>query len=689
MLACGDTEEPGNVLVVSSAAPGEGKSFVSSHLAMSLAAVDQRVCLIDADLRRPRLHTMFDRQRAPGLSDVLLGRRTTAEVLRPVGAQGLVIVSSGLPTAKAAELLSYQSFRTFIEELRSDFDWIIIDSPPIMAVADAAVLSRDATAVLFVTSAEQTSLEAAEAALNELGAAGARLLGAVLNRAPITREAFYYSKYYQASYEPYLTPTESSEPTPSGCGATGPSRHVMSAWLTPQSLAAFAVALTFLALALQRPSRAVLAYAVLGAAPPAIQLGAFSGRTISQGLLLAEALASVLIGAWLTRGNTIKLGATDFDKPLFTFVGACLASMVGILVLPDHRVEGDTSTAVSIGQVLLVLWPVGVYFAAREFITETTQLRWLQRAMVTLAIGQLVAPFAPDAVAAVPWLGLDVRDLRLAVCAGRDVLDHVGAGAGVLPADRGAALRARRRAGKAFLYGYVAVAGLTVLAIRASRLTAALAGLGVAAADGRHRGARRPGPDLAAGTPPEQGTLADELRRETGRGALASAAISIWMEAPLLGVGPGNSYVYMLQRSPIGTPHNQYLNILVEFGIVGLVAWLVFLVAAWRTGLRIYREATHPVHRSFALGWLGMFAGMVVGGVTGDFMMHSIRNGGIELFSGYYLQWVLLGGLAAIPVLERRLHRADSTPAAARPRYWRASPARRLPAPSAARVPAG
>jgi polysaccharide biosynthesis transport protein len=214
MLGCGDSEESGNVLVVSSAAPGEGKSFVSSHLAMALAAVDQRVCLIDADLRRPRLHTMFDRQRAPGLSDVLLGRRTTAEVLRPVGTQGLVIVPSGLPSTKAAELLSYQAFRTFIEELRSDFDWIVIDSPPVMAVADAAVLSRDATAVLFVTSAEETSLEAAEAALNELGSAGARLLGAVLNRAPITREAFYYSKYYQVSYEPYLTPTESAAPVP-------------------------------------------------------------------------------------------------------------------------------------------------------------------------------------------------------------------------------------------------------------------------------------------------------------------------------------------------------------------------------------------------------------------------------------------------------------------------------------------
>ncbi len=463
----------------------------------------------------------------------------------------------------------------------------------------------------------------------------------------------------------------------------------MSAWLTPQSLAAFAVALTFLALALQRPSRAVLAYAVLGAAPPAIQLGAFSGRTISQGLLLAEALASVLIAAWLTRRHTIKLGATDFDKPLFIFVGACLASMVGILVLPDHRVEGETSTAVSIGQVLLVLWPVGVYLAAREFITETTQLRWLQRAMVTLAIGQLVAPFAP-----VPWrpyfgwawtFGTFASPFALAA-----TFSTTSVPArmfflliAVLPFARGV------EQGKAFLYGYVAVAALTVLAIRASRLTAALAGLGVAAA----MAAIVVLGDQALTLPLE--LLLSKERSQmsfggnTGRGALASAAISIWMQAPLLGVGPGNSYVYMLQRAMIGTPHNQYLNILVEFGIVGLVAWLVFLVTAWRTGLRIFREATHPVHRSFALGWLGMFAGMVVGGVTGDFMMHSIRNGGIELFSGYYLQWVLLGGLAAIPVLERRLHRADSTPAAARPRYWRASPPRRLPAPSAARVPAG
>ena len=136
---------------------------------------------------------------------------------------------------------------------------------------------------------------------------------------------------------------------------------------------------------------------MLGAAPPILQLGAFSGRTISQGLLLAEALATVLFGAWLSRHH-VRVARADFEKPLFAFVAVCLASLAAIVVLPDHRVENSASTAVSVGQILLVLWPVGVYLAAAEFIADTTQLRWLQRAMVTLAISQLAAPFAP-----LPW----------------------------------------------------------------------------------------------------------------------------------------------------------------------------------------------------------------------------------------------------------------------------------------------
>jgi O-antigen ligase len=447
----------------------------------------------------------------------------------------------------------------------------------------------------------------------------------------------------------------------------------MSAWLSPQSLAALFVTVVFLAVALLRPSRAVLAYAVLGAAPPILQLGAFSGRTISQGLLLAEALATVLFGAWLSRREHARLFREPFDRPLFVFVAVCCASMAAILLLPDYRIAQAASLTVSVGQLLLVFWPVWVYLAAAEFITETGQLHWLQRAMIALATLQLALPFVPETwMTHLGWVvtfGLFASPFALAAAfttqspMARLVLVAVT----LLPFLRGV------QGGKAFLYGYVATAVLAVLWVRARNLGAVLAGLGLTAV---LAGVVFFGDEVFV-RPLE--VLLDKERSQmsfggaSGRGALAMAALSIWEEAPLLGVGPGNSYIYMLQRSPIGTPHNQYLNILVEFGVLGLAAWIWFLAAVGRTGLRIYREASDPVHRTFALGWLGMFAGMVAGGITGDFMVHSIRNGGLELFSGYYLQWVLLGGLTAIPRIEARLRAAGETAPQPQPRFWRAT----------------
>ncbi len=215
VLLSGEGNGSGQVLVVTSTAPREGKSLIAAHLAAALSAADQRVALVDADLRRPRLHALFDRQREPGLTDVLGGSRSKAEVLRPVRLQGLSLIPSGAATPNAAELLSLHAFKDLIESLRCDFDWIVIDSPPVMAVTDAAVLAHDATGVLFVTSAEQTDLGAAEAALAELTFVGARLIGAVLNRVPLSREAYYYARYYKSDYAPYFAP-QASEPRLAG-----------------------------------------------------------------------------------------------------------------------------------------------------------------------------------------------------------------------------------------------------------------------------------------------------------------------------------------------------------------------------------------------------------------------------------------------------------------------------------------
>lgn len=425
----------------------------------------------------------------------------------------------------------------------------------------------------------------------------------------------------------------------------------MSAWLSPSSLAALGVMLIFLVVALRRPGRGIQLYAILGAAP-VLQLGAFSGRTISQGLLMAESLATVLLAVWLARRSTrTRFLNAPFALPLMIFAILTVVSQVAVMMLPDHRME-LSGPAVAGAQLLLVIWPIAVYLAAAEFITKTEQLEWLQKVMIVLAISQLAAPLAPKAWADyLGWVwtfGLFASPFALASAFGtRSVMARAFyIGIALVPFVRGV------QDGKAFLYFYVAAAFGTILWLRASRLVA-LGGAVVAAVV--------LATVVVAGdnvlTDPVDSLLAKEQKQmsyggRSGRGQLALDALSIWQEAPILGVGPGNSYIYMLQRSPIGTPHNQYLNLLVEFGLLGLAAWLVFLAVAFHTGLRIYREAKTPAHRTFTLGWLGMFAGIVFGGITGDFMIHSIRNGGLELFSGYYLQWVMLGGLVAVDRLE-------------------------------------
>jgi O-antigen ligase len=428
----------------------------------------------------------------------------------------------------------------------------------------------------------------------------------------------------------------------------------MSAWLNPLSLSALAVTLVVLAIALQRPVRGIQLYAVLGAAP-LLQLGAFSGRTISQGLMMAESLATVLFVVWFVRRSSRRRARAPFELPWLLFALVALTSQFAVMLLPDHRVE-PSAWAVAAAQLLLVLWPIGVYLATAEFVTSTEHLQWLQRAVIGLATAQLVAPWLPP-----PWrpyvgwvwtFGIFASPFAFAATfATRRVPVRLFlVGVAVLPFVRGV------QDGKAFLYLYVAAGVGTILWLRSSRLVA-VAGATLAAVV--LAAVVVVGDDV---TRPVRALVAQEQRQmsyggRSGRGQLALDALSIWQEAPLLGVGPANSYIYMLQRSPIGTPHNQYLNILVEFGVLGLAAWLAFLAFALRTGLRIYRRTVHPAHRTFVLGWLGMFAGMVVGGVTGDFMVHSVRNGGIELFSGYYLQWIMLGGLVAVDRLERAARR--------------------------------
>jgi capsular exopolysaccharide synthesis family protein len=124
-------------------------------------------------------------------------------IIRPTKFPGLSVLPAGSPPDNPSELLASSRFRTLLASLAEHFDWIVIDSPPIMAVADAAIVADEVSSVLFVVAADLTREDAARVALNELAAARSKILGAVLNRVDFDGQRYYYSRYYRPEYEAY------------------------------------------------------------------------------------------------------------------------------------------------------------------------------------------------------------------------------------------------------------------------------------------------------------------------------------------------------------------------------------------------------------------------------------------------------------------------------------------------------
>jgi succinoglycan biosynthesis transport protein ExoP len=195
--------EGSKALVVTSTGPGEGKSMVASNLAVSLAQAGQRVLLIDADMRKPKAHEIFGAKQEPGLSNVMVGTAKASDAVTKTTVQGLWVLCAGRTPPNPAELLGSVRFRDFLASLQAHFDWIIIDTPPVMAVTDAALVAHRATGVVFVVGAEMTSRHAAKRALDQLEQVGAKFVGGVLNRVDLKHNPYYYSQYYRREYTQY------------------------------------------------------------------------------------------------------------------------------------------------------------------------------------------------------------------------------------------------------------------------------------------------------------------------------------------------------------------------------------------------------------------------------------------------------------------------------------------------------
>lgn len=191
------------ILLVTSTGPQEGKTTISVGVARALAAAGHRTLLVDADMRRPKVHRLLGLVRKPGLAEFLSSKADVIAIARRTDADNLVVIPAGARTNSSTELLSTPHFGMLLTTMERRFDWIVIDSPPVLSASEAALLARFATGVLFVVGAEMPPKGAAQKAVEQLVVARARFAGAVLNRAAVDRHGYYYSPYYSKKYESY------------------------------------------------------------------------------------------------------------------------------------------------------------------------------------------------------------------------------------------------------------------------------------------------------------------------------------------------------------------------------------------------------------------------------------------------------------------------------------------------------
>ncbi len=205
--------ESGHILLVTSALPGEGKTLTSLNLALSLAQTEERVLLVDADLRRPSLHTLLPTRRVPGLSDVLTGSADPLQAVQRVPGTRLNLLACGAPAPMSTtDLLASGALRELFDTLRRAYDRIVVDTPPAGTIADALVLAPLADGVLVVARSEKVGRSAVLHVLDRISNAGGNVVGVVLNRARPDRHRYDYGP--PATVQPFRRPAPRSIPPP-------------------------------------------------------------------------------------------------------------------------------------------------------------------------------------------------------------------------------------------------------------------------------------------------------------------------------------------------------------------------------------------------------------------------------------------------------------------------------------------
>nr|WP_317853487.1 CpsD/CapB family tyrosine-protein kinase [Neobacillus sp. Marseille-Q6967] len=187
-------DEELKAIMVTSTGPAEGKSTTVANLAVVFAQQGKKVLIVDADLRRPTVHYTFNRNNIYGFTTVLTKQTTLLNAVEATDEENLYILTSGPIPPNPAELLSSKSMEQFIEEAKQEFDIVLFDSPPLLAVADPQILANQCDGSILVVFSGRTEIDQAKKAKELLENAQGKLLGVVLNHQEIAKDNYYY--YY-------------------------------------------------------------------------------------------------------------------------------------------------------------------------------------------------------------------------------------------------------------------------------------------------------------------------------------------------------------------------------------------------------------------------------------------------------------------------------------------------------------
>ena len=190
------------VLQITSPNPGDGKSTLSSNLAISLAKSNKRVVLVDCDFRKPRIHRLFALPNSDlGLASVVADQADLGAVIQNCEIENLSLLPCGPRPANPAELLTTPKFQEMLDDLRANYDFVILDTPPVLAVSDPAAVAPRADGVILVFRMTKDARPAAERAMDDLNAVGGKILGVVVNASTEREMGYGYGHSYRYNYQ--------------------------------------------------------------------------------------------------------------------------------------------------------------------------------------------------------------------------------------------------------------------------------------------------------------------------------------------------------------------------------------------------------------------------------------------------------------------------------------------------------